>query len=82
MNTAESFFSPLKRGVYGTFHHVSKQHLPRYCDEFSFRWDHRGVNDGQRTEAAIRGAAGKRLTNRMPVEKTGARVLDSTGGNA
>lgn len=61
-NTAESFFALLKRGVYGTFHSVSKQHLHRYCEEFSFRWNNRDVTDGDRTEAAIRGAEGKRLT--------------------
>lgn len=61
-NTAESYFAILKRGVTGTFHHVSKRHLPRYCDEFAFRWNHRRVNDGQRAEAAVRGTGGKRLT--------------------
>lgn len=61
INTAESFFALLKRGVHGTFHHVSKQHLHRYCDEFRFRWDCRKVTDGERTVEAIRGAAGKRL---------------------
>ena len=61
-NTAESFFALLKRGVYGTFHSVSKQHLHRYCDEFSFRWNNRDVTDGERTEAAIRSGDGKRLT--------------------
>ncbi len=61
-NTVESFFALLKRGVHGTFHHVSKKHLHRYCDEFSFRWNHRKVDDGMRTEAAIRAAEGKRLT--------------------
>ena len=66
-NTAESYFALLKRGVHGTFHHVSKQHLKRYCDEFSFRWNHRKVNDGKRTEAAIRGAEGKRLTYKKAV---------------
>jgi transposase-like protein len=40
-NTAESFFALLKRGLHGSFHHVSKKHLPRYCDEFSFRWARR-----------------------------------------
>ncbi len=64
VNTAESFFALLKRGVHGTFHHVSKQHLRRYCDEFGFRWDHRKVTDGERTVAAIRQAAGKRLLYR------------------
>jgi transposase-like protein len=61
-NTAESFFALLKRGVHGTFHHISKTHLHRYCDEFSFRWDERKVTDGERTVEAIRGAEGKRLT--------------------
>jgi len=61
-NTAESFFALLKRGVHGTFHHVSKRHLHRYCDEFGFRWDCRKMSDGERAEAAIRGSAGKRLT--------------------
>lgn len=67
VNTAESFFALLKRGVHGTFHHVSKKHLHRYCDEFGFRWDHRKVTDGERTVAAIRQAEGKRLLYRMQV---------------
>ena len=61
-NTAESYFSLLKRGVIGTFHHVSKQHLGRYCDEFSFRWNNRKVDDGERTVNAINGFVGKRLS--------------------
>ena len=61
VNSAESFFALLKRGVHGTFHHVSKTHLHRYCDEFGFRWDHRKVTDGERTVEAIRGADGRRL---------------------
>ncbi len=62
VNTAESFFALLKRGHYGTFHHFSKQHLQRYVNEFQFRWNNRKVNDGERREAALRGAEGKRLT--------------------
>ena len=61
-NTAESYFALLKRGINGTFHHVSKHHLHRYCDEFSFRWDNRKVTDGQRTENAIIGMVGKNLS--------------------
>jgi hypothetical protein len=40
-NTIENAFSLLKRGIYGTFHKVSWKHLPRYCDEFSFRFNRR-----------------------------------------
>jgi len=61
INTAESYFALLKRGVHGTFHHISKKHMHRYCNEFSFRWDLRKSNDGERTAQAIRGAEGKRL---------------------
>jgi transposase-like protein len=60
-NTAESFFALLKRGVHGTFHHISKKHLSKYCNEFSFRWDNRKVTDGERAENAVRGFVGKRL---------------------
>jgi hypothetical protein len=62
VNTCESFFSLLRRGIAGSFHHVSVQHLHRYADEFSFRWNHRHIEDGQRMEAAIEKAEGKRLT--------------------
>jgi transposase-like protein len=66
VNSAESYFALLKRGVHGTFHHVSKQHLARYCDEFSFRWSQRKTTDGERAVAAIRGSEGKRLTYKEP----------------
>ena len=66
-NTVESYFALLKRGVYGSFHHISKRHLHRYCDEFSFRWNHRRTTDGERTDAALRGAEGKRLMYKFPM---------------
>lgn len=64
-NTVEGFFALLKRGIMGSFHHVSKAHLHRYCDEFAFRWSNRsamGVDDGERAARIIVGAEGKRLT--------------------
>lgn len=61
-NTVESYFALLKRGVNGIFHHVSKHHLHRYCDEFSFRWNYRKVEDGERAFAAIMASEGKRLS--------------------
>jgi hypothetical protein len=63
-NTVESYFSILKRGVIGTYHHVSPEHLKRYLGEFDFRHNERaalGVDDTKRTAKAIKGAAGKRL---------------------
>jgi hypothetical protein len=69
IQSAESFFAILKRGVTGSFHSVSEQHLGRYVDEFAFRWNTRsslGIEDTERAAIAIKGAAGKRLTYRQP----------------
>jgi len=76
-NTAENYFSIFKRGIVGTFHHVSAQHLQRYATEFDFRYNHRetrkkvdgkwvktGHSDAERATAALRGISGKRLTYR------------------
>ncbi|MFI5168048.1 MAG: IS1595 family transposase [Thermoanaerobaculales bacterium] len=60
-NFAESFFSLLKRGILGTFHHVSEQHLQRYLAEFDFRWNARKIEDAERSELAIKGSNGRRL---------------------
>ena len=61
VNTAEGFFSLLKRGLNGTYHHVGKQHLGQYLSEFDFRYNTRGLTDGQRTAVGIRKVGGKRL---------------------
>jgi transposase-like protein len=66
-NTAEGYFSIFKRGVYGTYHHVSQAHLKRYLAEFDFRYNERialGVDDAERARRAIKGGDGKRLTYR------------------
>ncbi|HTY65489.1 MAG TPA: IS1595 family transposase [Alphaproteobacteria bacterium] len=64
-NTIEGYFSILKRGIIGTYHHVSAQHLKRYLAEFDFRYNERAaleVDDFTRTMRALLGAKGKRLT--------------------
>lgn len=64
-NTVESYFATLKRGITGTYHHVSQQHLKRYLAEFDFRHNERDaleVTDSERTAKAIKGVVGKRLT--------------------
>lgn len=63
-NTAESWNALLKRSIIGSFHHVSREHLGRYCDEVSFRWDRRSMDDTERTADAIKGGDKKRLTYR------------------
>ncbi len=67
VNHCESFFSLLKRGVVGSWHHVSREHLPKYANEFEFRWNHRKVSDGERMVAAVGMTEGKRLTYKQAV---------------
>lgn len=66
-NTVEGYFSILKRGITGIYHHVSEQHLHRYLAEFDFRYTNRsalGVGDVARADRAMRGIIGKRLMYR------------------
>jgi transposase-like protein len=65
-NTVENFFSILKRGVIGTYHHMSSTHMHRYLAEFDFRYSTKTTSDGERTDNALKGIAGKRLTYRRP----------------
>jgi hypothetical protein len=65
-NSIEGYSSQLKRRLSGTYHHVSAKHLHRYLAEFDCRYNMRKAKDGERTEAAIVRAAGKRLTYKQP----------------
>lgn len=63
-NTVEGFFSILKRGIIGTYHHVGSQHLHRYLSEFDFRYNTRKITDGERSCRLISKVGGKRLQYR------------------
>jgi ISXO2-like transposase domain len=65
-NHCESFFSLLKRGVHGAWHNVSREHLPKYVNEFAFRWNTRKLTDGARMAAGIPMVENKRLMYRQP----------------
>lgn len=68
-NTSENYFSILKRGIYGIYHHVSEAHLHRYLSEFDFRYSKRiglGIDDTARMNSAVKGAEGKRLMYHSP----------------
>lgn len=81
-NTVEGYFSILKRGIYGCYFHVSEAHLKRYLAEFDFRYSNRaklGIDDAARTDLAIKGAKGKRLTYRTTSGNWTAQVVPSPG---
>jgi len=71
-NTVENFYSVFKRGMKGVYQHCSEKHLHRYIGEFDFRYSNRmrlGVDDVERTERAIMGIVGKRLTYRTTLQR-------------
>jgi transposase len=43
VQSIETFWSMLKRGINGTHIHVSPKHLPKYLGEFEYRWNMRQV---------------------------------------
>jgi len=64
-NTIEGYFSIMKRGIHGVYHHVSQQHLKRYLAEYDYRYNEReklGVSDAARMAKSVQGIVGKRLT--------------------
>ena len=68
-NTIEGYFSIMKRGITGVYHHVSQQHLKRYLAEFGYRYSERaalGVGDAERMAKSMNGIVGKRLNYKTP----------------
>jgi transposase-like protein len=64
-NTLEGFYSVFKRGMKGIYQHCGERHLHRYLAEYDFRYSNRqalGIDDTARTDRAIAGIKGKRLT--------------------
>ena len=63
-NGIESFWSMLKRGYHGTYHHMSAKHLDRYVGEFAGRHNDRERDTIDQMAHIARGMVGKRLRYR------------------
>ncbi len=64
INGMESFWSMLKRGYHGTYHHMSPKHLNRYVTEFSGRHNDREADTVDQMRHIAEGMDGKRLRYR------------------
>jgi transposase-like protein len=52
-NGVENFWSLLKRGITGIYHHASQKHINKYIQEYVFRFNHRKSTTKQRMETLI-----------------------------
>ncbi len=57
----ENYWSLVKRGVFGVFHHVGEHYLDQYLREFDFRFNRRKISDAERF-ASLLGQTRGRLT--------------------
>ncbi len=68
-NTVEGYFSILKRGNIGVYHHWSKKYMGQYLREFDWRYNVRKLSDIERTIHALKATGGKRLMLKKPKTK-------------
>ena len=63
-NGIESFWALMKRGLHGTYHHVSVKHLGRYVGEFAGRHNDRPADTIDQIHHMVRDGVGKQLRYR------------------
>lgn len=68
-NTVESYFSLLKRNIYGIYHFASKKHLQKYLDEVAYRFNNRDISDSARFNQVLRQSNVGRLEYRTLIGK-------------
>ncbi len=68
-NTIEGVWSQLKRGVNGIYRHISPKHLQKYCDEYSYRYNTRELNDFERFNDFFKFVNARNLTYKGLIAK-------------
>jgi len=68
-NGLENVWSLFKRMIYGTHHSVDPEHLDRYLDEATYRFNTRETSDTTRFVSATARVIGKRITYRQLIGK-------------
>lgn len=64
-NSIEGYWSLFKRGIIGIYHQVSPEHLNRYANEFSFRYNTRKVTDVERFNLVLSQCTGRLTWNQL-----------------
>jgi hypothetical protein len=61
-NTIESAWAPLKRSIYGIYHHISRKHAQKYVDEITFKFNTRKYSVQDRFDLMLSSTVGKQIT--------------------
>jgi hypothetical protein len=72
-NNLECFWSHVKRGITGIYHHASEKHLHRYINEFTFRFNNRKMTDGSRFDVYLANAIDKITYEELTCGKSGEK---------
>lgn len=70
-NGIESLWSMMKRGIIGTYHHVSPKHTERYAVEFAGRHNNRPMDTIDQMAVMVRGVEGRRLRYKDLIQDNG-----------
>lgn len=63
-NTIENVWNHVKRTIDGTYFHLSSQHIEKYMDEFTFRWNRRMLSNLEKVDSFLDCLEGKKLKYR------------------
>jgi transposase-like protein len=69
-NRIELAFGHFKRAVHGVYHKVSDEHLDRYLQMFTYRWNRRDMGEGERVNDLLKRTQGSQLSYRRLTRKT------------
>lgn len=72
-NTIENFWSVLKRGINGTYHWVSREHMDAYLCEYMFRYNRRQVSQHRRFTLTLSHCGSLKYTALKKNVKTGVK---------
>lgn len=68
-NRIELAFGHFKRTVHGTYHKISDEHLDKYLQMFAYRWNRRGMGEGERVNDLLKKTQNARITYRQLTRK-------------